>query len=181
MTCLVQRLKSTVKAFLALALVLGAARTVSAQPGWTSVGSAGTVDEADAAVVSFSLSDVTVRGTAPETVVMRYNVVPVPGVVGGNSLIFTARYRDTGPETRVFLAFRAKNINTGGVATLATLDSDAFPQSVNPQTRSVLACSRILDFENNAYFVEATLIRSVAGGVIALSNLKLDTGFFCEG
>ncbi len=107
------RMGRTVKAFVALALVASAARTVSAQPGWTSVGSAGTVDESDAGVVGFSLSDVTVRGTAPEAVVMRYNVVPVPGVVGGDSLVFTARYRDSGTQTRISLSLRAKNINNG--------------------------------------------------------------------
>ncbi len=173
-------MRCAVKAFVALALVASAARTVSAQ-AWTSVGSAGTVDESDAGVVAFSLSDVTVRGTAPESVVMRYNVVPVAGVVGGDSLIFTSRYRDSGTQTRIFLSLRGKNINTGTTTTIATLDSDAFPQNVNPQTRSVLVCSRTLDFANNAYYVEAVVIRSTAGGLLALSNLKLVTGFFCQG
>ena len=174
------RMRRTVEALVTLALVASAARTVSAQP-WTSVGSAGTVDEADAGVVGFSLSEVTVRGTAPEAVVIRYNVIPVPGVVVGNSVILAARYRDSGAGSRITLILRGKSINNNANTTIATLNSDAFPQNVNPQTRSVLVCGPTLDFENNAYYIEAIVSRSTAGALLGLSNLKLFTGFFCEG
>ena len=82
---------------------------------------------------------------------MRYNVVPVPGVLDG------------------------------ALTKIATLDSNAFPQNVNSQTRGILACSGPLDFENNAYYVEAIVSRSTAGGLLSLSNLKIVTGFFCAG
>jgi hypothetical protein len=142
---------------------------------WTSAGSAGTVDEADTGIVVFNQGIATLSAAAAvgATLDIRYNVVAVDGVFGGDGIALTARFRDAGASERVILRLKRYSLVNGVTQTVLTLDSNAYPAAASFQTRSVGACDVGLDFFNNVYFVEAQLIRSGAGGAPQLGGLKV--------
>jgi hypothetical protein len=107
------------------------------------------------------------------TVDIRYNVVAVDGVFGGDGIAFTSRFRDAGDSERVILRLKRYSLVNGVTQTLLTLDSNAYPPSPAFQVRSVGACGVGLDFLNNAYFVEAQLIKSGAGGFPQLGGQRV--------
>jgi hypothetical protein len=146
---------------------------------WTSVGSAGTVDEADPGIVVFNQGIASLSGGAAvgASLDIRYNVVAVDGVFGGDGLALRARFRDAGATERVILRLKRYSFVNGVTQTLLTLDSNATPASAAFQTRSVGACGLGLDFLNNAYFVEAQLIKSGVGGVPQLGSLMVGLTF----
>lgn len=163
-------------AFLVVAAVAVAPRTALAQAKpWTSVGSVGTVDEADRGIVVFNQSIASISAGAPvgASLDLRYNVVAVDGVFGGDGIALTARYRDVGAAERVILRLKRYSFVNGATQTLLTLDSNAFAAAAGLQTRSVGACGVGLDFFNNAYFVDVQIIKSGAGGVPQLGALKV--------
>lgn len=128
---------------------------------WTTVGSAGTVDEADTNVVDLNgaLAQVKPGGQASAVVDIRYNVVSEGGIYGGDGYLLTARFRDNGTFSRVILYLKEYNLLTGTTTTRMTLDSNAFPASNSYQTQSVGVCSPAwsFDFFNKAYFIEAQI------------------------
>jgi len=151
-----------------------------AQSGpWTSVGSAGTVDETDLGIVVFNqgIASISAGAAVGASLDIRYNVVAVDGVFGGDGLALTGRFRDAGAAERVILRLKSYSFATGLTLTLLTLDSNTFPAAAAFQTRSVGACGLGLDFLKNAYFVEAQLIKSGAGGVPQLGALQVGLTF----
>ena len=151
--------------FVFIAALTSSLPVAAQEAPWTSVGSAGTVDEEDLLLVQLgtpvpgAISMRPLRGA----VNVRYNVVAVPGVLGETeSLVLTARYLDRGDGQRVFLELKEYNLGTGLTTTLMTLDSDAFPPSDQFQVQSV-GCSGVsfnmLDFTQNAYFVDVVISR----------------------
>ena len=144
---------------------------------WTTVGSAGTVDEADTGIVllgSPNAGSVTMPAAATGTLNVRYNVVAVDGALGGDNYALTARFRDNGANGRVIVRLKRYNLNTGVVTTLLTLDSNAFVGLDSFQTRTVTsACGTSLDFFNNAYFMDVEIIKTAAAGTPALGSIKL--------
>jgi hypothetical protein len=164
---------------------------------WTTVGSAGTVDEADTDKIVLQGSTIGFPELLPPTrqqsafevglpletvtAVVRYNVVATDGLFeGGNYLGMRSRFRDDGNNAQVILRLIEVNIETGASAVVLTLDSNAFTANANYQTQGVSAFigSRI-NFHDNAYFIEATLIQkrsSVAlfGGRPGISVIQLN-------
>jgi hypothetical protein len=150
-----------------LALSIGASTAAAQAPvPWTSVGSAGTVDEADLLRVQLGtpVPGAVSMGPGPafrSAVRIRYNVVAVGGVLDG-SVGMAARWLDRGDGQRVFLELKEYNLGTGLTTTLLTLDSDAFPAAPAFQTGSTNGCVPpfvTLNFSENAYFVDAVLSR----------------------
>lgn len=136
---------------------------------WTTVGSDGTVDEADLSTVLLSANSAAVRGTVTSaTVDVRYNVVAVDGIFGGdrNTKILTARLADNGAAAQVIIRLQQLTISTGVITMLAELNSNAFPASAVAQQRSTnFNCGRPeFDFQNNIYFFEVQLIKTAAAG-----------------
>ena len=129
---------------------------------WTSVGSAGTVDESSLFLANLGsplAGAVTMGG--PGTVTIRYNVVAVAGLLRAANdtpmTILTARLLDHGAGEQVVVSLKQYNLyDPGAVTTLLTLDSDIFPASNLFQTHVVTYCGSF-DFENNGYFVEVQL------------------------
>lgn len=177
--------------FLSLTLILttAIATTTSARAdidswfkAWTTVGSAGTIDEADTAklvmqgsTISFPESLLPLPaerfGNEPsfafpsqlETVAatVRYNVVATDGLFeNGAYLGMKSRLRDDGDRAQVVLRLYEVNIDTGATSLVMTLDSNSFTPSGNYQTvgASVFVGNRI-NFQQNAYFIEATLVQ----------------------
>ncbi len=168
---------------------------------WTTVGSAGTVDEADAGKVVFSGSVVAfpeilpplpsaqaeanaqiVLPTVTTNATIRYNVTAVDGLfMPGSHLGMTVRFRDDGNWARVQLRLYEQDIYTGATALLLSFDSNAFPASPNYQTTGVGNPYPFwsFDFNQKAYFIEATLTKtssaiSINGGRPGLAIIKLN-------
>ncbi len=158
-----------------LALLSAAAGSAMAAP-WTSVGSAGVVDEADAALVDFANGEARMQADAPPGSVLnlRYNIVALDGFQGLNQVTWLARFRDNGTGARVRLFLRQYN-STGTTSTLATFDSNGDPPAVGYQTRT--RCIGVdWDFEDGPFFIEAELTKSSDSGVPALGLLTLTNG-----
>ena len=141
---------------------------------WTTVGSAGTVDEADLLTVLLGSpvpGAVALRpgfGIRPVGVRIRYNVVAVDGVLGASGLALTSRFLDRGFGERVLVEFKEYGLQTGLTTTLLTLDSNAFAGSPAFQVQAVSTpvgpdCAPLfppLNFAENAYFMDVLLSRS---------------------
>jgi hypothetical protein len=162
-----------------IAVILGSASVAAAQ--WTTVGSAGTVDEADLAEFETASSVLRIRSTAtvPATVVVRYNVVRVETMSGG-SIRMTVRFRDNGSAARVRTALNQVSFITGVTTTLLTFDSDTVP----PATRFTVEvvegpCNVGFDFQNNAYYIETTLTKSATDGTPALQAIHVFAAGLC--
>jgi hypothetical protein len=139
---------------------------VYAQPRcWTTVGSAGTVDEADLSIVALSVNHAAVSA-ATGTVDIRYNVVAVDGVFGGSLKFLTVRFADNGPAAQVIVRLRQLTISSGVITLLAELNSNDFPP-LNVAQKGVkpFNCnSPEFDFEKNIYYIEVQLIKTGPGG-----------------
>lgn len=136
---------------------------------WTKVGSDGTVDEADLSTVALSANSAAVKGTvASATVDIRYNVVAVDGIFGGerNTKTLTVRLADNGAASQVIVRLQQLNISTGVITMLVELNSNAFPSSVVAQQRSIpFNCDKAeFDFQHNIYFFDVQLIKTSAAG-----------------
>jgi hypothetical protein len=125
---------------------------------WTSVASAGTVDEGDLDAVSLDGAVAQHAGAAGQTVTIRYNVVAVDGL-SVRGILMTAKFRDSGDSTQVVLTLKRHSLLGGGTSTVLTLDSNDFLPSPSFQTRQVDDCSADFDFVHNAYYIEAQLVR----------------------
>lgn len=136
---------------------------------WTTVGSAGTVDEADLGTVALSSNTAAVSGAALNaTVDIRYNVVAVDGVFGGgrNRKTLSARIADNGVAAQVIVRLQRLNISTGAITTLAELNSNDFPSSTGAQKRSIsFNCGDPeFDFVNNIYYLDVPLTKTGSSG-----------------
>jgi hypothetical protein len=157
---------------------------------WTTVGSAGTMDQADLAKVHLLQSTVqlgvdlsSTQGAAaaarvaiPTTqAVVRYNVTPVDGLFFPTAAFtyqLQLRYRG-----HVNAKLMQVSINTGEETQLVLFDSTRFASTPGFQLQRAAAPrdSTFLDFVNNGYYVEATLITSavVIGKPSAISVIQL--------
>lgn len=195
-----------INCFLSLALLLTAtlANTSVARAddfywlkAWTTVGSAGTVDEADAGKIVLQGSTIGFPEILPPTkqqsafevglpletvtAVVRYNVVATDNLLeGGTNLGLRSRFRDDGNNAQVILRLIEVNIETGASSIVLTLDSNAFTANTNYQAQSVSTfIGNRMDFFQNAYFIEATLIQkrspiAAIGGRPGISVIQLN-------
>jgi hypothetical protein len=163
------------------------AQTADVDKNWTTVGSAGTLDESSVGKVFFDHSIVQMgrrvggstsakrRGlilTQTQSAAIRYNVTPVDGFfvprrcTPDNSLDvrLRLRYLAAGPSARVVAKLIEVDLATGTEKPLLTFDSTGpgLSLSDNYQVQSGFVCGRPwnFDFENKAYYIEATLTTS---------------------
>jgi len=160
---------------LLIAALMGSATAWAQNDPWTSVGAAGTVDESDTGLVVFgSIAPGVASMSATGTLNIRYNVVAVGGLFGGDNYALIARFLDNGADGQVVARLKQYGLNTGATTTLLTLDSNDFAGSAAFQVRTVTsACGTSLDFFNNAYFVDVDIIKTAAAGTPALGILKV--------
>lgn len=155
-----------------LAALLGLGGTAMAAP-WTSIGSAGAADEADASLVDFANGEARMRADAANGSVLnlRYNIVALDGFQGLNQVAWMTRFRDNGAGSRVRLYLRQYN-KTGTTSTLATFDSNAYTPAVGYQSQT--RCIAVdWDFDEGPFFIEAELTKSATGGAPALGLTSL--------
>jgi hypothetical protein len=157
---------------------------------WTTVGSAGTLDQADLekvhmlqSIVQLGVDLGSTQGAAaatrvaipPTQAVLRYNVTPVDGLFFPTAKFtyqLQLRYRG-----HVNAKLVQVSIDTGEETPLVLFDSTLFGSTSGFQLQRVAAPrdSAFLDFVNNGYYVEATLITStlVIGKPSAISVIQL--------
>lgn len=168
----------------ALFLIIGTTPVFAVGDPWTSVGSAGTVDEADANKVNFFRGIAGIKSSAPasSSVTLRYNITSTKGLDdGGVDKSMSVRFRDNGPDARVQLFLRSYNINNGINSLVLMLDSNTRASSDSYQMHTVNdGCTGSgFDFKNNAYYVEAILTRTSASGLPALSIMRVNNYDIC--
>jgi hypothetical protein len=162
---------------------------------WTTVGSAGTLDQIDLAKVHLFQSIVQlgtdlpiptqavsaqVVGAAPHfptiQAVVRYNVTPVDGLFSiPDKFRYQLRIRYRGQITAKLMQVDGES---GTEAQLILFNSNSFPAKPDFQLQSVSPSndSPLLDFINKSYYVEATLIAPaiVIGHPAAISMIKIE-------
>lgn len=148
---------------------------------WTTVGSAGTVDEADLDKVDLLRGTVVLNATAPDQTraVVRYNVTAVDGLfAGGDGYSMGVRFRDNGNQAQVIVNLIEYDYNSGAYRTLLSFDSNTVPAAAGYQVSGGFDCRPNWHFEfgRKAYFIEATLIRTGAGGQPGLGIVTLGPG-----
>ena len=162
-------------------LIFSFEKTNAQQQCWTSVGSAGTVDEADLSTVAISSNTTAVSSaTTSATIEIRYNIVATAGLFGGecNVKTLTARYADNGSSAQVLIRLYTFNIQTGVSATLVELNSNNFPQSTVAQARSA-SYSGNFNFATNIYYIEVQLIKTATGGNPLIRALQICGAGIC--
>ena len=166
------------------------AQTADVDKNWTTVGSTGTLDEKSIGKVFFAQSKVQI-GRVPgpvntslvstiDSAVIRYSVTAVdsffaPRACRTNTSLssldvrLTLRYLAAGGG-RVVAKLIEVVLSTGRETTLLTFDSTGTGLSLsdNYQVQSISVCGRPwnFDFQNKAYYIEATL---TGGGITALT------------
>lgn len=187
-------------ACLVLCPLVASAETPDIDRFWTTVGSAGTLDEKSEGKVFFDHAVVQkgvplvvsqsrqLRANASggvdvtDSATIRYNVVAVDGLFAEHMLGMTVRFLDTG-EARVVAKLIEVNVSTGDEVTRLTFDSDDFPAQNGYQEQAVDAlfdCEKRpepFDFVKNAYYIEATLTTSavVANSAAGIQIIQLNT------
>lgn len=171
------------------------AQTQDVDKIWTTVGSAGTLDETDVGKVFFELSKVQMgrplAGNLPTqktlitkqnlSAVIRYNVTPVDGLFTPPCRTETGR-DCTGRQlqlrylatsgARVMAKLIEVDLATGGETPRLTFNSNNFGAANNYQVQSAEVCGPLwrFDFTRKAYYIEATLtgsrfVATVAAGI----------------
>lgn len=176
--------------FLALGIALGAPSAAWAQSKpWTTVGSAGTVDEGSANIVTLDgpnalLTGFRRFGRRGSFGTIRYNIVAVDGVFEPRGAVgMRVRYRATVDplaenlaDSRVLVQLIEVNLSTGISTTRLVLDSNNFPPSNDFQIQGVNTCvdPNFFDFSSNAYYIDVTLRkRNRFAGIPALQTIEV--------
>lgn len=159
-------------------LGLGTSAKADDSRPWTTAGSAGTVDEADLAIVSLSGPYATHAAAAPviSTVDIRYNVVDLDGLHGWDRYLLKVRFLDNGAAARVIVRLKEYSLVNGNLITRMTFDSNAFAGNAAYQTQSVSsACwpGWSFNFDQNVYFLEVEIQRTGAGGAAGVAAIQI--------
>jgi hypothetical protein len=155
--------------------------TAWARFDWTTVGSAGIVDEADRHLVAFNLATATMRPSAVGTLKLRYNIVAVDGLFGRPCAggRFRAelgvRFRDNGNEARVIVRLKRYSLVTGDIDTLLMLNSNNYRPRNGFQLQTMVDIDPRLrfDFFDFAYFMDVELRKTTTAGTPALDIIQL--------
>lgn len=196
------RLSNARWVLLAACFLLSSVAAFAATPDgdrlWTTVGSAGTLDEDSVGKVFFHHGRVQ-KGTpappvnpasrqpqtegesveVPDSAVIRYNVTAVDGLFGQNDIGMKVRFRDEGKGARVLAQLIEVDLETGAEVTLLTFDSDnALVEATGYRTLEVFTCggkAEPFDFVNKAYYIEATLTTNTfpEGGMAGIEIIQL--------
>ena len=162
---------------LAFLTVLGTPALAQGPKAWTTVASAGTVNESDLDIVNLSGGGVAslVNGNDAVTGHIRFNVVATDGLFDFGVPRMKVRFNDNGNNAQVKVMLFRINLNTGLPEKILELDSDDYAASAASQSQTTAPCAATagFNFSNHAYYIEAQLIRSGAGGYPKLTSIQL--------
>ena len=148
---------------------------------WTTVGSAGTLDEKSEGKVFFERAIVQKGHTlvigqdkrqqvqadggfdVTDTAVIRYNITAVDGVFGDGGLMMAIRLLAEGQSARVTVELIEVDLITGDEVTMMNFDSDDVPAVSGYHVEVLQDCSGrkdLFDFTKKAYYIEVTLTNS---------------------
>lgn len=183
------------------------AQTADVDKNWTTVGSAGTLDEKSVGKVFFDQSKVqmgqvigttttTTTGnpglisTQTDSAVIRYNVTAVDSLFASRlcrtnksfpslDVQLRLRYLASGPGARVVAKLIEVDLATGTEIPRLTFDSagPGLSLSDNYQVQSISVCGRPwnFDFQNKAYYIEATLtVNSIVITAAGIQMIQID-------
>lgn len=189
-------------------LISAEAQTPDDNRIWTTVGSDGTVDEADARKVFLDhgivqigqqLVSTSSAAAAPrpatvvsqtESAVIRYNVTPVDGLFAppvsfprSRGTQLRLRYLATGPSAQVVAKLIEVDLATGSETVRLTFKSSDFPATNGYHVNQFGECGgRRFDFVNKAYYIEVTLTHSalLRGSAAGVQIIKIGNSI-CAG
>lgn len=195
--------RNRVKSTQAKPSTLAAAQTPDVDKVWTTVGSAGILDESSIGKVFFEhgvvqmgrpLADplpTTKNAVLPnqtQSAVIRYNVTPVDGLFtlkpqpctgGCPSYKLTLRCLDTGNNAQVTANLVEIDMTTGAETIRLTFKSTPTANRYQVQSgHEDCGPTFSFDFKRKAYYIEATLTASgiVAGSAAGIQIIKIETG-----
>lgn len=154
---------------------------------WTTIASAGVVDDGDIDEVSQGSAGVAQlnTGSTPNALAtIRYNVAATDGLFVTGNARMRARFMDSGTNSRVLVSLYRVTLSTGISSKLLELDSNDYGASNAFQTQTTAQCAGAnvaFDFTNYAYYVEVKLERSSTNGLAKMASVQLyrESGTFC--
>ena len=157
--------------------VLGRPAQAQSTKSWTTVASAGTVNESDLDIVNLSGGGVAslVSGNDAVTGHIRFNVVATDGLLELGYPRMKVRFTDNGGNAQVKVMLYRMDLATGLPDKILELDSDDYGASVASQSQTTNLCAATggFNFATHAYYIETQLIRSAAGGAPKLTSIQL--------
>jgi hypothetical protein len=162
------------KLLAASALTLGLTGAASAAV-WTSIGSAGAIDDADLGILDVVANAIEITAAAPagSSLLARYNIVQLSGLSGAGNYRLRTLFKDAGVNSQVRVTLYELNLTTGALASLDTFDSNAEPAAVGYQSADHCIFGINLNFNINAYYLLAQLTKSAVAGDPGLGGLQL--------
>jgi hypothetical protein len=161
---------------------------------WTTVGSAGTLDETSSDQVFFDRAvvqmgkpvlvgksvrplqpEATSGADVPNTAVIRYNVTAVDGLFGVSGARLAVRFLDEAATVTAQLV--EVDVATGAKVTLLTFNSDNYPAQSGYHMYDVCGGFKApFDFVRKAYYIEATLTTSsiIVGSAAGIEAIQLN-------
>jgi hypothetical protein len=181
---------------LAIYMLLSVTVLMGASSAQVWVASTGTVDEGSLVTFFFTGGVATIKPGVNGFAIVRYNVLPVGKLIQPitnaccESRALMVRYQDNGPGAKVIVRLKRYNVHTGVVTTLLTFDSNQHAQSSSFQEPvPTIFDGSFFNFNfaegptegsqdqggDSAYYIEAQLIRTAAGGNPGLASIRIVT------
>ena len=139
---------------------------------WTSICSAGAIDEADLNLYAFTNSSLTFRGGATGTVSARYNVTNT-SVPGDNTPPYTTLQLGS-LDTSLFGSVSATLYEvtpcTGAIAAICTVTSTT---QGTPDCNTCTFANNTFNFSTNLYYVIVTLSRTSSAAITQANTLRI--------
>jgi hypothetical protein len=171
-------IKAAKAALIASAIVVAGTAAAAGEFGrpWTTVGSAGTVDDFDVADVLFGGNFAYMRNKdAFQAATIRYNVTAVDGLQYGGARAMQIRFRDKNDQGYVRARLIETDTNTGAYQTRMEFNSNNYAPSVGYRTHSVIDCSPkwSFDFVNKVYHLEVYMVQYSVADVVTFTAARI--------
>lgn len=146
---------------------------------WTTVASAGTVNDQDLAKVELSgggLASLNAAAAASDTAYLRYNITAVDGLFVGGSPQMRVRFQDNGANAQVVVSLMEITISTGAIKKILEVDSNNYAAAPLLQTQETASCDAFgstFNFTDKAYYIEAKLMRTSLNGFPRLAAIQV--------